>query len=55
MRNINKNKAATIMNIFERLMFLAKGGRASYRHSKGKENINVTILQCLLYITCTIK
>ena len=36
------------MNIFERLMFLAKGGRASYRHSKGKENINVTKLQCLL-------
>ena len=35
-------------NIFERLMFLARGGRKSYWHKNGKENTNTTKLQDLL-------
>lgn len=36
------------MNILDRLMFLAKGGRKDYRHNKGKENKKVTKLQNFL-------
>jgi hypothetical protein len=36
------------MIIFDRLMFLAKGGRKDYLHKKGKENKKVTSLQNFL-------
>lgn len=36
------------MNIYERLMFLAKGGRREYMHKKGKENKRTTELQSFL-------
>jgi hypothetical protein len=36
-----------LTTIYERLLFLAKGGRKSYWH-KGKENKNTTKLQNLL-------
>jgi hypothetical protein len=36
------------MNICERLMFLAKGGKKAYWHKNGKENKNTTNLQNLL-------
>jgi hypothetical protein len=36
------------MKVFERLMFLANGGRKSYQHKNGKENKNTTKLQDLL-------
>lgn len=36
------------MTIYERLMFLAKGGRKDYQHTGGKENKQVTDLQDFL-------
>jgi hypothetical protein len=36
------------MTIFERLMFLAKGGRKEYWHKNGKENKQTTKLQDFL-------
>lgn len=36
------------MSIFERLMFLARGGRKDYLHTKGKENKKTTNLQNFL-------
>lgn len=43
-----KNLEGIKINIFERLIFLAKGGKKSYQHTKGKENKNTTKLQGFL-------